>query len=440
MKTAAVLVLWSTAFTAARGAPAAENPKSQPATKPACIATGKASPSLKSFDDLMISFLRRHKAVGGALAVARNGRLVYARGFGYADRSAKRPVQPDSLFRIASISKPITAAAVLQLVERKKLKLTDRVFDVLKFTPHLPGKAEADPRLGKITIAQLLQHTAGWDSKKSPDPMFRSVRIAEALKTPPPAGPVHVVRYMMGRPLDFEPGTRHAYSNFGYCLLGRVIEARTPLTYEQYVRRSVLAPLGITRMRIGRTLAEHRGPGEVRYYDSRGGRGRSVFAKSRGRMVPRPYGAWCLESMDAHGGWIASAVDLVRFACAFDGSAPRRILAPRSVAAMFARPTGPAGYDAKSKPKAAYYARGWMVRPVGRKGQANTWHAGGLPGTSTLLVRRHDGLNWAVLFNSDRSPTGKRLAAEIDPLVHRAAAAVKDWPKYDLFGEFSGKE
>jgi N-acyl-D-amino-acid deacylase len=403
--------------------------------------TGPANPDLAPLDRLMSEFVMDHEVPGAALAVAKNGELVYARGFGYADVEGKIPVQPASLFRIASLSKPITAVAVLQLVEAGKLKLDDPVFAVLKDFPSTqeetagrppvaPTKATADPRLGRITVRQLLQHTGGWDSAKSGEPMFRSVAIAEALGVPPPALPPDIIRYMRGRPLDFDPGERCASSNFGYCVLGRIIEKASGQTYEDYVRTRVLAPLGIRTMRLGKTLLKDRAPGEVRYYDEKGRTGPCVFAGMAGEKVPLPYGTWCLEAMDAHGGWLAPAADLVRFASAFGDPAACPVLKAEGIRTMFACPDGPAGHEPDGKPKAAYYACGWMVRPVGKEGRFNAWHAGGFDGASTLLVRRCDGFAWAVLFNCrNGNLKGKDLAAEIDPLVHRAVDAVKDWPR-----------
>ena len=392
--------------------------------------TGPDRPGMKSLDEMMVSFIRTHRVPGAALAVVRNGKIVYARGFGYADLAGKTPTRPDALFRIASVSKPITSAAIVQLVEQKKLHLSDRVLDILPITPHAKGKV--DPRLKTVTIRHLLLHTGGWDRGKSGDPMFRPVQIAKTLGVPPPARAGHVARYMLTTPLDFDPGSRYVYSNFGYCLLGRVIEAKTGMTYEQYVRRHVLAPAGITRMRIGRTLPEHRAEGEVAYTMRNKRMMPRVFPPNVGRRVPEQYGGWHLEAMDAHGGWIASAIDLVRFARQFDSPEACRILTPASIAATFARPAGPAGFDKAGKPKAAYYGFGWSVRPVGKGGKANTWHAGALGGTSSLLVRRHDGLDWAVLFNMRSTAKGQVLAFAIDPLVHKAVDAVKTWPTTDL--------
>jgi N-acyl-D-amino-acid deacylase len=398
-------------------------------------ATGTAHPDLVSFDRLMTSFVTLHEAPGAALAVTRGGRLVYARGFGYADREQQQPVQPHSLFRIASVSKPITAAAVLQLAERGKLRLEDRVFEVLNFEPHLSKGGKVDPRLRDVTVWQLLHHTGGWDSARSPDPMVvGSVKIARALGVAPPARPEHIIRYMMGRPLDFAPGRRYAYSNFGYCLLGRVIEAVSGRSYEEYVRAEVLAPLGVRAMKIGKTLPEGRAAGEVKYYDEGGPTAPAVFGDRLGKPVPRPYGSWCLEAMDAHGGWIASAVDLVRFAAAFDPPGGK-LLNAKSVRTMFARPGGDAGYKENGQPRADYYGCGWSVVPA-EPGKANQFHAGGLDGSAALLVRRFDGLNWAVLFNAGAGPTGEQLATAIDGFVHHAADKVKRWPDVDLFAKY----
>jgi N-acyl-D-amino-acid deacylase len=203
--------------------------------------TGPDEPDLASFDEMMERFVRENEVPGAALAVAKDGRLVYARGFGYADPDAKTPVQPRALFRIASISKPLTAAAILRLMELGKLKLNDTAFDLLKLAP-LPGNDE-DPRLKKVTVLELLHHTAGFDRGASFDPMFRPIEIAKAFKANPPADPAQIIRYMLGHKLDFDPGSRYAYSNYGYCVLGRVIEKASGKRYEAFVRDTVLNPL-----------------------------------------------------------------------------------------------------------------------------------------------------------------------------------------------------
>jgi N-acyl-D-amino-acid deacylase len=398
---------------------AAEPPKDASAGADLPV-TGKAEPDLAGFDRLMTRFLQKRRLPGAALAVAKNGRIVYARGFGYADLEDKTPVEPDSLFRIASISKPLTAVAVLQLVERGKLALDDKVFDVLELKA--PRGVSFDPRWKTVTILELLQHRGGWDREKSFDPMFRSPAICKELDVPPPADPEAIIRYMLRQPLDFDPGERYAYSNFGYCLLGRVVEKISGNGYEDYVKREILAPLGIQKMRLGKTLPADRAEGEVHYYAD--GARPAVMGPRLGKPVPTPYGAWSLESMDSHGGWIASAPDLVRFAAAFNDPKQCKILSKKNIETMFARPPGAAGEDEHGKPADGYYGCGWWVRPAANG--VDAWHTGSLDGTSTLLVRRSDGLTWAVLFNS-RQAKGEP-ASLIDPLIHDAADAVEHWP------------
>jgi N-acyl-D-amino-acid deacylase len=392
--------------------------------------TGVEDPRLAAFDRMMIRFMEEHKIPGAALAVSKDGRLVYARGFGYADVDAKTSVQPAALFRIASVTKPFTATAVLHLVDRGKLHLDDRPFELLGLKPHLEKGARIDPRLNRITVRELLNHTGGFDRDKSFDPMFDSIEIARALGEPPPAKPNAIIRYMMGRRLDFDPGKRSAYSNFGYCVLGRVIEHAGKQPYERYVREQILEPINIRSMRIGHSLLAERVPGEVKYYAN--GTAPAVVG-AIGKPVPTPYGSWYLEAMDSHGGWIASAIDLVRFADALNDPNHCPFLKPKTWETMFAPPPGEVGHLNGGKPRDRYYACGWDVARFGKAGKFTAYHTGGLDGTSTLLVRRPDGLNWAVLFNTSNAGNKKAPVDLIDPLVHNAADQVKDWPKKDLY-------
>ena len=409
-------------------------PGHKPESAPSKISAGQSPAELQSFDSMMTEFMKEHHIPGASLAVTDGGRLVFAKGYGYADVAAREPVKPTSLFRIASISKPITAAAILKLVEQKKLSLADRVFDILKFEPHFEEGAKFDERQREITIHQLLQHRGGWDRNESFDAMFQSVRFARALDVDPPASPEHIIRCMLGLPLDFDPGERYAYSNYGYCLLGRVIEELTGKSYEESVGSLVLKPLEITAMRIGKSRLEGRHlPNEVRYYDPN--LGTSVFAKDLGRPLPEPYGGWYLEAMDAHGAWIASAVDLARFACALEKDSKQQALSDHSLAAMHERPPGRAGHDEDGKPTDTYYSLGWMNRDVGG-GRLSHWHTGSLGGTATILIRRHDGKNFIALFNARGNAKASHFGSAIDPLLHRAANEVTSWPEIDLFDEF----
>jgi len=370
--------------------------------------TGPAVPELSVFDETMKDFMVSHKISAGSLAITYNGRLVFARGYTWS-KADSPATEPTSLFRIASLSKPITSAGILKLIEENQLGLDDKFIDILPFGT--PEGEIPDPNLGKVTILHLLEHLGGWDSDTAFDPMFADKKISKALGTPLPVTHADIITFMNGQPLQYEPGTKCAYSNYGYCLLGRVIEQKTGLGYEDFIKRFVLLPLGITRMQIGRSNREDRAAGEVTY-------------ESKGKSV---YGAFNLENMDSHGGWLASAPDLVRFAAAFDDAADCPILSADSIETMFSLP---ATIDRENyKPGDHYYACGWNVRDYSN-GRRNTWHGGSLPGCYTFMARWSNGVNCVALFNR-RGPGIEK----IDPILSKTVKSISDWPERDLFGE-----
>lgn len=389
--------------------------------------TGTVIPGMVSYDQLASTILTKYQMTGGAIAVARNGKLVFARGYGYADKATGDLVQPDSRFRVASLSKPITSAAILLLLQQGKLSLDQRVFDILSYEP-LPGQ-NVDPRLATITIRHLLEHSGGWNRDTTFDPMFLPVPIAAATGTPAPATTDSIIRFMMGRPLQFNPGSAYNYSNFGYALLGRIIETITGQPYEKFVREQVLTPSGAACMHIGRSLQTQSLPGEVKYYDFPGAPlVPSIYGT--GINVPRPDGGFHVEAMDAHGGWVASTIDYLRFVLSVDAiNDPPDILTEATINLMIARPTIP--YWSTS---AAWYAKGWQVRPS--LGDANWWHTGGLPGTTTIVVRNYGGVTWAAFFNSQPSNVDA-FVGELDSGMWTALASVTSWPSYDQFQSFA---
>jgi CubicO group peptidase (beta-lactamase class C family) len=395
--------------------------------------SGTAVPGMESYDQTITNFMRKHAIPGGAVAVMRDGKLIYARGFGYADVENKTPAQPDALFRIASVSKPITAAAIMKLVEEGKLELDDRVAPFIAHLTPSPGAA-VDPRWEQITIRHLLNHSGGWDRTRPDggfDPIDRPAVAAAAVNAPAPASAETLIRYMKGMPLDFNPGEKFAYSNFGYIILGRVIEGVSGMRYEEYVRARVLQPVGANRTQQGRSRMGDALAEEVKYYMpwqpglGMTAMGPSVFPGEG--LVPFNYGGFHLEAGDASGAWVSSTVDLLRFVAGVDGRASRPdILGPGTVAEMTG--SGPAVCGNGS----CYYGFGWFVRPT--QGDANWWHGGTLPGTTGMLVRTYHNFAWIGLFNA-RSMTAN-LEAELDTALGKAFAGVTSFPAHDLFSTF----
>ncbi len=192
-------------------------------------------------------------------------------------------------------------------------------------------------------------------------------------------------------------------------------------------------------MRWGRICCAIAQSGEVKYYDSKNRMGPAISGTRIGKSVAVPYGVDPVESMDANGGWIASAIDLVRFAVALEYPQRSNLLKPESLRTMVARPAGLAGRHPNGRPNETYYGCGWNVRPINpSRGRYTKWHTGLLGGTSSLLVSRSDRISWAVLFNSDADAAGKEFASTIDPLLHGPADRIKRWPEFNLFEKFSG--
>ena len=390
-------------------------------------ATGVPVLGMTSYDQLATTLMEKYQIPGGAIAVARNRKLIFARGYGYANVAAQRPVQPDSAFRIASLSKPMTSAAIMLLVERGRLRLDQRVFDILAYEQPLPGQT-VDPRLASITVRELLEHSGGWNRDTTFDPMFEPLSIAQAAGVPPPAGTQTIIRYMMGKPLQFDPGSDVNYSNYGYALLGRVISRITGDDYGAFVRHDVLNPSGAACMQIGHSFQSQPLPREVSYYDYPG----APLAQSitgDGQSVPWPDGGFDLEAMDAHGGWVGSTIDYLRFVLSVDGRTTPQILSASSVATMTERPSIP--FWANSD---YWYAKGWMIRPSGT--DANWWHTGSLPGTTTLVVRAWNGFAWVAFFNS-RPANSDGFAAELDDGMWTALSQATSFPTTDQFPNFS---
>lgn len=389
----------------------------RPALPETVETSGVAPAALTGFDNVMKTYIVERGISCAQLAISKNGKLVLARGYRYTDGSRAVPsVTPTSLFRIASLSKQITAAAIMRLVQEGKLSLTASVASLLG----LPTSADA--RLAQVTPLRLLQHTGGWDSAISGDYLYMDGTIARASGVPLPISQDDIIRYASTRPLDHAPGTTYAYSNYGYMLLGRIVEKASGMSYESYVRQQILSPFGITRMRLGRTLRSQAAPGEV-VYDSQ--YTSTTVIDDSGVRVPSPYGGFSMEDRGPGGGWLASAVDLVRFAQVLD--APNAVLNATSIGRMLAKP------EIGVTESGSWYGAGWWVRQV--TGNVNTWHNGSLPGTYTYLARLQNGFTYAALFNR-REESGSPDFDVLSPRMNEQIGKVTSWPTTDLYPRY----
>ena len=380
--------------------------------------TGVFVPKMANVDEVFSKFMNNWDIPGGSIAIVKDGRLVYARGFGYANKESNELMKPDHLLRIASVSKPITSIAIMKLIDEGEVTVDAKVFGTDGILNGPSYKTIVDPRVKNITVSHLLHHTSGWGFiNKHSDPMFLNQHIARQMGEPTPVGPETIIKFMLTtQRLNNEPGANYFYSNFGFCILGRIIEQVSGKSYENYVQTELLNPLGISEMQLGQNLYENKAPNEVKYYDFPGAPlVNSVYGIGAG--VPFPYGGFNIEAMDSHGGWIASVIDLVRLLVAVDGVDTKPdILNQAAIQLMTTPSTANSGYG-----------MGWAVNPWG-----NWWHVGDLPGTSSILVRTSNGLGWAVLFNT-RSSNSQGFIVQMDNMVWEAIKGIDNWPTHDLF-------
>jgi CubicO group peptidase (beta-lactamase class C family) len=372
----------------------------------------------EAFDALesaISAMMDKYKIRGASVAVAKDGQLVYAKGFGYADTEAEEKVEPRHLFRVASVSKLITAATIMKMAEMELLNIDDRVFGPDGILNGPEFRHPRDPRVSEITVRHLLNHSAGWDRRYG-DPMGMHRVIARRMDINWKDLTVSdVINHVLSNRLHFNPGSRISYSNLGYAILGEVIESVTGEDYESYVRQTILAPLGIFEMRIGKSLLSDRLANEVKYYEIEG---RQISHNDP--LIPVAYGGNNIELLGAAGGWVASPAEILKLVVALDSMpSTHNILQPETVRQMTdlelagGNPLGWAGID----------------------GKGNWWRTGTLTGTSALVMRQNDGISWAVFFNSS-TVRGIYLPAETHRMVHSALEEVENWPDHDLFYHF----
>jgi N-acyl-D-amino-acid deacylase len=404
---------------AAAGTAAAQEPEK---TKAAEIPMkGQSSPGLERINQRVRMQMAQMAIPGVSLAIARAGSLVLARGYGWANVAAHEQVEPRTLFGLASVSKSLTAVTVLKLAEAGKLSLDARAFELLDRIQPIPGD-EVDPRVRTITIRQLLQHAGGWDRKVSGDPNGFSQRVAERMQVKPPISPEQLTRYMLGLKLDFDPGTATRYSNFGYVVLGLVIEHVTGQPYAQAVRAITLQPLGLGAIRLDVPRGKGYVPGEAHRYGPRGGEDRQ--------------GGHLLITM-ASGGWLASATDLVRFLIALDGARGPRFLSRPMLRAMTALPSPPI----RPRPDGSFFGLGWDQ--VRRTGQGPFYcKGGGLSGMRAHIEHTEGGIDWALLWNGGRNEktTEEGTAEPFVQTIRQGLAEIELWPETDFFAPAPAKE
>lgn len=299
-------------------------------------------------------------AFSGYVLVAQHDQPIFSRAYGWADRPRKLLSTADTSFRVGSVTKQFTAAAILRLEQDGKLAVTDPIGKHLPEYP-APGK--------DVTIHQLLTHTGGIPNFTD-DPAILA-RKAQRFT------PAQLLALFWDKPLDFPPGSDFAYSNSGYAVLGAIIERASGKTYAAYLAEQLFAPAGMTRTTVG---------------DAEGAADRAEGYQVQGSSIVSadpidmtlPFSAGAVRS---------TANDLVRWHRALSGDL---VLGAAARAKLY-------------KVERDNYAYGWVVQDV--QGKHTVWHNGGIDGFSTIYWRVPDAdlvvVAWSNVLQAGADPVGK---------------------------------
>ena len=343
-----------------------------------------AQPELHAMDSIMQRYLKRWEIHGAQLAISRHDSLLYARGFGYADKDRKIPMEPSYIMRMASVSKLVTATGIMKLRDMGKIRLSDKVFGpkgILNDTFYV--NSIRDKRYFDITVEQLLRHKAGFTNYAG-DAIFSTRYIMQQNRLTTPPDHRTLLRIVLRRHLGYTPGTAQRYCNIGYTLLSLIIEKRTGMSYENFMQRYVLNPAGCYDFHIAGNYLKDRRPNETVYYMHSSSVPVPEFNNS-GRMVVRCYGENDITTALGAGAWVASAAELCRLVASIDGDRiVPDVISPQAVKLM-----------TQEMPD-HQFSLGWNFTPRNRP-----WiRTGSLVGTSALVLRYPDGECWVFITNT----------------------------------------
>jgi len=347
----------------------------------------KYAKEIRMIEDSVQKELERLKIPSLSIAFYKDN-FLWKRSFGYADMEHKIPAKPDTLYRLASISKPITAVGILKLMEEGKLNLDD---EVQKYVPNFPRKR------WPVTIRHLLGHLSGISHYLNYDEEghFKTHYTTEES--------VGVFKDWM---LRAEPGTKYIYTTYGFNLLGAVIEGASAKPYAEYMRENVWNSLGMnsTRMDIADTII----PNRARGYRRIGGDVKNC------EFVD-------ISSRFAGGGMLSTAVDLVNLSRSLDES---KVLSKETQKMMYTSMVTKDG-------RVTEYGMGWGVDFI--QGFWNVSHGGGQQGTSTHLLR-FPGEKFAVAVTcNEEGQNTSRYAFLVSSLILGAFPNRLETPSADGF-------
>ena len=367
----------------------------------------------EKFDAAIRRFMRYWDIKGGSFALMRNDSLIYAKGYGYSDIKDSIECEVKNVFRVASVSKLITAVAIMRLCETGKLSTQDLVFGEEGILCDSLFLNYRDKNIKKITVEHLLRHTGGFANPHG-DAAFNTDLVAKYLDKELPLSMDDMVQYATRIRLRARPGGWFNYSNLGYIILSIVIEKASGMPYETYVKDSILAPMGCYDMHLAHNYSDEFLDNEVNYYEVKEAEPVPAYDGSD-TLVMKSRGGNDVHGLYGAGGWVASPVELLRFVSAIDNCPVKgEFLSQESIdfMTMYSKNFKPAGW-------ASVTSREWL-------------RTGTMAGTSALIKAQKDGYTWVFISNSS-SWTGPALSRRMGRDITRALQRVKKWPEVDYF-------
>ena len=371
-------------------------------------------PQTEKLDRQIVAFMREWRIKGASIAIMKDEKLIYTKGYGWADEGMQVKTEPSHIFRIASVSKLITAVGIMKLIEEDSISLNSKVFGEGAILDLPQFKNISDKRIKSITIEDLLRHRGGF-TLRGGDPLFNTAMIGKRMDLDNVPLTDDIIAYSIARKLGFTPGHGTRYSNLGYVILSRVIEEASGMEYEEFIKERILKPTGIYDMHIARNLYNDKFSNEVRYYEPENEVPVEAYDGS-GAMLPRCYGGNNIEGLMGAGAWVASPSELLLFVASIDGKPGiPDILSIKSIETM-----------TTSSPQ---------ILPIGwaKVSKSGDWsRTGTLSGSSALLKYQRDGISWVFVTNTS-SWKGATFPRQIDAMFRKGAQKVQQWPERDLF-------
>ena len=355
---------------------------------------------IATLDSKMDAFMTKYNVPGASLAVSKNGKLVYIKGYGIADKSTGETVTPAHRFRLASVSKTYTGASIIKLAQEGKFAMDDKVFGENGVLGTEYGTPPYNQNVSNMTIRHLLNNTTGsWGGATGSDvidqnPSYTTKQFLDwVLNT---------------RPNPKAPGTLYDYSNVGFWIAGRIIEKVSGKSFVNYVKEDLLAGTGATQTDMAGKTQNDKKTNEVNYY-------------GQGYDIQYVYNI-AFPRRDSDGGLIATPADLLRFITAIDGFPTRPdVLNSASISDLI---TAPSFYPG--------YASG-----IGIWGEEKVWfNYGSLPGTRSGFMRHDNGKCVALILNSRVDPSTNDLPfvyAMQDLMLDIVKNSSYSWQNIDQF-------